>query len=72
MFRDLPKSITATMDVAEQINVELTFGKYHVPEFVPDTGESPDALFDRLLDERLHALFRVTLCLARDYRLRGP
>ena len=29
-----PKSVTATMDVAEQVDVELTFGKYHVPEFV--------------------------------------
>ena len=57
MFRDLPKSVTATMDVAEQINVELTFGKYHVPEFVSDTGESPDALFDRLLDERVEELY---------------
>ncbi|MEC8495229.1 MAG: DNA polymerase III subunit alpha, partial [Planctomycetota bacterium] len=66
MFRDLPKSITATMDVAEQINVELTFGKYHVPEFVPDTGESPDALFDRLLDERLHALYGAENSAARE------
>ena len=66
MFRDLPKSVTATMDVAEQINVELTFGKYHVPEFVSDTGESPDALFDRLLDERLHALYGVENSKARE------
>lgn len=57
MFRDLPESVTATMDVAEQVGVELEFGKYHVPEFVSETGESPDALFDRLLDERLRELY---------------
>ena len=57
MFRDLPKSVTATMDVAEQVGVELEFGKYHVPDFVSDTGESPDQLFDRLLEERLVELY---------------
>ncbi|MEM9803091.1 MAG: DNA polymerase III subunit alpha, partial [Planctomycetota bacterium] len=57
MFRDLPESVTATMDVAEQIDVELQFGKYHVPDFVSETGESPDELFDRLLDERLREIY---------------
>ncbi len=51
VFHDLPETLRATMDVAEQVNVELEFGKYHVPEFVSDSGEDPDALFDRLLDE---------------------
>ncbi|MEL6904709.1 MAG: DNA polymerase III subunit alpha, partial [Planctomycetota bacterium] len=66
MFRDLPKSVTATMDVAEQIGVELEFGKYHVPEFVSETGESPDQLFDRLLDERLEELYGKESQAARD------
>ncbi|MEM6676146.1 MAG: DNA polymerase III subunit alpha, partial [Planctomycetota bacterium] len=57
MFRDLPQSVTATMDVAEQVDVELEFGTYHVPEFVSETGETPDQLFDRLLDERLVELY---------------
>ena len=53
MFRDLPGSVTATMDVAEQVGFDFQFGTYHVPEFRPDTGESPDQLFDRLLEEAL-------------------
>lgn len=57
MFRDLPGSVKATMDVADQIDVNLTFGEYHVPEFVSETGESPDQLFDRLLDERRRELY---------------
>ena len=66
MFRDLPDSVRATMDVADQVDVELTFGKYHVPEFVSDTGESPDALFDRLLDERLVELYGSDSAKARE------
>jgi len=53
MFRDLPDAVSATMDVAEQVSLEIEFGKYHVPVYVPDDGGAPDALFDRLLDAGL-------------------
>lgn len=66
MFRDLPGAVTATMDVADQINVELEFGKYHVPEFVSETGESPDELFDRLLNERCKELYGPENTQARE------
>jgi len=52
VFRDLPETIGATMDVADQVGLELEFGRYHVPEFDTGTGEAPEALFDRLLEER--------------------
>jgi DNA polymerase-3 subunit alpha len=65
MFRDLPESVKASNDVAEQINVELEFGKYHVPDFVADTGESPDEIFDRLLEERLVELYGSDSAAAR-------
>ncbi|MCB9911995.1 MAG: DNA polymerase III subunit alpha, partial [Planctomycetes bacterium] len=57
MFRDLPDSLQATMDVAEQVNLEIEFGKYHMPEFVSETGESANDLLDRLLAERLPKLY---------------
>jgi DNA polymerase-3 subunit alpha len=57
MFRDLPETLSATVDVAEQVDVKLQFGKYHVPEFVAETGEPSDQLFDRLLDERRAAKY---------------
>ncbi len=66
MFRDLPDSVRATMDVAEQINVEMEFGKYHVPEFDSPTGEPPDVLFNRLLEERLAELYGSTNTKARE------
>ncbi|MDA1264562.1 MAG: DNA polymerase III subunit alpha [Planctomycetota bacterium] len=66
IFRDLPQTVTATMDVADQIDVELEFGKYHVPEFVSDSGETPDQLFDRLLEQNLVRLYSSTDSAARE------
>ncbi|MBK7643490.1 MAG: DNA polymerase III subunit alpha [Planctomycetes bacterium] len=57
MFRDLPGAIRATQDVADQVSLEIEFGKYHLPVFVPDTGESADALFDRMLEAGLTRLY---------------
>ena len=60
MFRDVPQALSATRDVAEQVSLAIEFGKYHLPVFVPDTGESADALFDRLLEEGLVRLYGAT------------
>ncbi len=57
MFHDLPQAMRATMDVAEQVSLEIEFGRYHLPVFVPDTPETADALFDRLLEEGLGRLY---------------
>ncbi|MEZ5974106.1 MAG: DNA polymerase III subunit alpha [Planctomycetota bacterium] len=57
MFRDLPDAVRATMDVAERVDLNIEFGKYHMPEFISDTGEAPNVLFDRLLNERLPQLY---------------
>ncbi|MEM7309471.1 MAG: DNA polymerase III subunit alpha [Planctomycetota bacterium] len=51
IFRDLPEALKATLDVAEQVDVELEFGKYHLPVFTPDTDETPTQLFERLCNE---------------------
>ncbi|MFT5287287.1 MAG: DNA polymerase-3 subunit alpha [Planctomycetota bacterium] len=56
-FRDLPHTVPATLDVAEQVNVKIEFGEYHLPIFVSDTGESQDVLFDRLCKEGIHRLY---------------
>ena len=66
IFRDLPETLPATTDVAEQIDLTIEFGRYHVPEFVPDTGETPDALFDRLLSERFRELYGDQNTAARE------
>jgi len=56
-FRDLPDTVTATLDVADQIDVKMEFGNYHLPIFVPDTGETPDEIFDRLCEEGIQRLY---------------
>ena len=56
-FRDLPEALRATMDVAEQVDLEVEFGTYHLPVFTPDTGEEPLAYFHRLCDEGLVRLY---------------
>jgi DNA polymerase III subunit alpha len=66
MFRDLPESVKATMDVAEQVNFDIEFGTYHVPEFISDTGEDAEDLFDRLLEEGLRAQYGDTHQAARE------
>lgn len=53
LFRDCPESVKATMDVAEQTDVKMEFGTYHLPVFTAETGESPDEIFARLLEEGL-------------------
>ncbi|MEZ5990380.1 MAG: DNA polymerase III subunit alpha [Planctomycetota bacterium] len=57
VFRDLPDALRATVEIAERCDVRLDFGTYHLPVFEPDTGEGPDALFDRLLEEGLRRLY---------------
>jgi DNA polymerase-3 subunit alpha len=53
IFRDLPRAVAATLDVASQVDVSIEFGRYRVPAFAPDGAETADELFDRLCDEGL-------------------
>ncbi len=52
-FRDLPRALGATLDVAERVNLDIEFGTYHLPLFTPEDGGTPEALFDRLCAEGL-------------------
>jgi len=66
MFKDLPEAVTATMDVANQVDVNIEFGTYHVPVFQSETGETPDQLFDRLLEEGLVKKYGAENTTARE------
>ncbi|MBL8862700.1 MAG: DNA polymerase III subunit alpha [Planctomycetes bacterium] len=57
VFRDLPQCVKGTMDVAEQVNLDIEFGKYRLPVFTPDTAETADQVFDRLLEAGLGRLY---------------
>jgi DNA polymerase-3 subunit alpha len=66
MFSDLPDAVRATMDVASQVEVEIEMGKYHVPVFKSDSGESPEVLFDRLLEEGIVRRYGTANTKARE------
>ncbi|MEX1026357.1 MAG: DNA polymerase III subunit alpha [Planctomycetota bacterium] len=66
MFRDLPDSVRTTMDIADQVDFQMEFGKYHLPVFTTDTGESPDEAFDRLCDEGLLQIYGEGHTAARE------
>ncbi len=66
LYHDLPQALRATMDVADQVDVKIDFGTYHVPVFESDTGESPDELFDRLTREGLERLYGPDHAAARE------
>ncbi|HPQ80804.1 MAG TPA: DNA polymerase III subunit alpha [bacterium] len=39
LFEDIPEAISNSIAVAERLNLELEFGKYHFPRFAPQNGE---------------------------------
>ena len=53
IFRDLPEAVRATMDVADQADLDIEFGNYHLPVFTPEDGRTPDELFDELCEQGL-------------------
>ena len=40
IFAYAPEAIENTHKIAEQCNVEFTFGEYHLPEFIPPAGKT--------------------------------
>ncbi len=65
-FHELPQALRATLDVAERVELEIEFGKYHLPVFDPRDGTSPDALFDRLCEEGLAVRYGPDHAQARE------
>lgn len=51
IFGDLPEALRNTLHVAEQINVEIEFGKYRLPHFLPPDELSTDEYFRQLCEE---------------------
>lgn len=51
LFGQYPNAIENTLKIAEQCNVEIEFGKIHLPKFpIPDQSD-PEAYLDRLCQE---------------------
>ncbi|MBM3977920.1 MAG: DNA polymerase III subunit alpha [Planctomycetes bacterium] len=66
MFRDLPGSVKASCDIADQVDLKLDFGKYHLPVFETGTQESAEQLFDRLCEQGLQRFYGPAHARARE------
>jgi DNA polymerase-3 subunit alpha len=51
LFREIPEALTNTIAIAQRCNLELTFGKLHLPKFHPPEGKT-NSQFLRELCER--------------------
>ncbi len=50
-------ALEVTGEIADRCDVELDFDTYHLPVFRPESGETPDEMFDRLCDEGARRLY---------------
>ena len=53
LFRDLPEATRSTLEIAEKCNVEIPFGKMHLPRFDVPGGEDMNPYFRRLCEQGL-------------------
>jgi DNA polymerase-3 subunit alpha len=66
LYEDLPQALSATMAIADQVDLDIDFGTYHVPVFRSDSGEDENALFDRLCREGLERSYGADSAAARE------
>jgi len=54
LFKDVPKALENTLEIAEKCNVEIPLGDYHLPEYpIPGHEEDPDKYLKILCEEGL-------------------
>ncbi|MBD3270855.1 DNA polymerase III subunit alpha [Candidatus Peregrinibacteria bacterium] len=58
IFKDLPEAIKNTQKIADQINLELEFGKNLIPEYKTPNGESAKDYLRKLCEEGLNELYQ--------------
>lgn len=57
VFQDLPEALANTIEVADQINVDLEIGRLRLPIFTPKDGRPPEQLFRELCEEGVRRLY---------------
>jgi len=59
MARHFPAEVRRrSVEIAERCNVSFDFSKRYLPHYRPETGETPDAFFDRLCAKGLRERYR--------------
>jgi len=51
LFRDVPEALENTLEIADRCNLELTFGKYHIPDYPIPEGETVVSYFRKLVED---------------------
>ncbi len=54
LFKDFPESLETTHEIANQCNVELEFGKFHLPLFTPPEKKTKEKYLRELCDAGLN------------------
>ena len=55
LFADLPEALENSVEIAKRCNLELSFGKYYLPDFPVPAGETVDSFIRKLAHEGLEA-----------------
>ena len=53
LFKDTPEAVDNTLKIADACNVELTFGKLQLPNFVLPKGKTAEEYLEQLCEERI-------------------
>ena len=53
LFHDFPDAFANSLEIASRCDVELPFGKFHLPHFQPPAGKSPSEYFRELCERGL-------------------
>ena len=54
LFKDTPKALENTLEIAEKCNVEIPLGNYYLPEYpIPGDEQNPDKFLENLCNEGL-------------------
>ncbi len=48
LFADFPEAVANTLEIARRCDVQLEFGKFHLPHFAPPEGKTPTEYFHEL------------------------
>ncbi|HHV80691.1 MAG: DNA polymerase III subunit alpha [Dictyoglomi bacterium] len=51
LFSDIPDAIANTLEIADRCNIEITFGKYHIPDYPIPEGETTASYLKKLAEE---------------------
>ncbi|MER3513713.1 MAG: DNA polymerase III subunit alpha, partial [Chloroflexota bacterium] len=72
LFEELPEALDNTLRIAEMCNLEIEFGRYHLPPFDVPEGHTPETYLRALCEQGLQERYNPVTAEARarlDYEL---